>query len=951
MDTPARPRMWWGGWLLASALLALIPILAIMRPGLPNTADGYVHLLRALETTELVRAGHLYPRWAPDFYLGYGYPFFNFYAPGVHLLIAALASTGLGVLRGLVIAQLLALLLYPSGVFLAAYGLLSRRGERAAVAAASLAAAATYLYAPLRFRELFTQGNLSQLLALGWLPWAAWALIEAVRRGSWRWSAAAGLALAGLVYAHHPSAFLAFPALLAFALWLAAVEGRGPRSVATRRGVRLTVAAFSIGVALSAPFWLPAVAEMRYVGISGIETGMFNARQNLVPLRELLAPAAIQDDTALNPPQPISLGSLQTLLAAGGLVAAAVWVIKGDAPLFGRPRPVSGPGRRTAGGRRLGWALLGAAAQLTACLALILPEAGPLWVRLPLARLIAFPWRLLGPALLFAALLAAGAVLALPSRVRGATLLALLVLAPLSVAPYLFPRPFAPVAEPTLADIARYERSDGAARATASANEYLPAWVRDPDPPPTLVEAYLAGETPQRLDRAALPAGSQATLLAAEPLADAYRLTLPVDGQARFLRFYFPGWRATLDGRRVAIAPDPRYGLIQVPVPAGTHDVAIRFGTTPARAAGWLLAALGLAGAALALARGGRPRPPGDAAPPPSGQRAQAGESRSDPVQTKTVALAIAVILLVAGLKTSWIEPRTRWFRQRSPVDAPLAMQHAIHAQFANGIELIGYDQRGPVRQGDELWVRLYWRAVRPLDADFSPFLHLDAPGGEVTWANRTKLHAGDKPSRGWPVEFYVVDEYWLAVPKDTPAVVASLRAGWLDPQGQPVPTLEGGDAATLGQIRVTERSPLRPAAIPGGPAHRFGPAIRLLGHAAALTDMDGTPALDLMLYWQAERAVTEDYTVFVHVFDAANTKAAQGDGPPMNGWYPTSNWAPGQVVADRRIIPLPSAGSAGGPFTVAVGLYRLDDGSRLPVTETGGRRVPNDQVIIGVSP
>src|SRR5512139_1016722 len=84
-------------WLPCAALLALIPILTIVRPGMPNTADGQVHLLRALEASRLLRAGVPYPRWAPDFYFGYGYPFFNFYAPGAHLVISWIALTGLGV--------------------------------------------------------------------------------------------------------------------------------------------------------------------------------------------------------------------------------------------------------------------------------------------------------------------------------------------------------------------------------------------------------------------------------------------------------------------------------------------------------------------------------------------------------------------------------------------------------------------------------------------------------------------------------------------------------------------------------------------------------------------------------------------------------------------------------------------------------------------------------------
>lgn len=279
-------------------------------------------------------------------------------------------------------------------------------------------------------------------------------------------------------------------------------------------------------------------------------------------------------------------------------------------------------------------------------------------------------------------------------------------------------------------------------------------------------------------------------------------------------------------------------------------------------------------------------------------------------------------------------------------------MQHALHTQFANGIELIGYDMgRAAVRQGGKLWVRLYWRTLQPLGRDFSPFLHLDAPTGEVTWANRTKLHAGDKPSRDWPVEFYVVDEYWLTVPEETPAVLATLRAGWLDGTGQAVRTAEGQNAATITQVRVIERRPLTASAVPGGPAYRLGPVIRLLGHTAVRTGTQSASQLDLTLFWQANAAVTEDYTVFVHVLQADNTQAAQGDGPPVNGWYPTSNWAPGQVVVDRRTIPLPGTALATESLTVAVGLYRLGDGSRLPVTTAAGARVPGDQIILPVAP
>ena len=316
-------------WLIAAAALALIPILAIARPGIPHTADGYVHILRTLEVSHLLREGVLYPRWAPDFYLGYGYPFFNFYAPGAHLLAALAALTGLGVLRGVVAVQVIALLLYPTGAYLAARSLFATDAAGRWARPAALVSAALYLYAPLRFRELFTQGNLSQLLALALLPWCAWLLLEAIRRVDLRWSAAAGVALAGLVYAHHPSAFLGFPFLAIYAGAVAIIAGRGDRTATHATGRRLTVggAAFLLGILLSAPFWLPSVAELRYVNITAIESGMFNARLNLLPLTELLSPARILDDAALNPPQPNSLGIAQVVMALAGVAVALKWAL------------------------------------------------------------------------------------------------------------------------------------------------------------------------------------------------------------------------------------------------------------------------------------------------------------------------------------------------------------------------------------------------------------------------------------------------------------------------------------------------------------------------------------------------------------------------------------------------------------------------------------------------
>src|SRR5437764_11945457 len=66
---------------LALALLAGAAAAPLGSAWLPCTDDAPFHLYRAVELGSQLALGHLFPRWAPHMALGYGYPFFNFYAP------------------------------------------------------------------------------------------------------------------------------------------------------------------------------------------------------------------------------------------------------------------------------------------------------------------------------------------------------------------------------------------------------------------------------------------------------------------------------------------------------------------------------------------------------------------------------------------------------------------------------------------------------------------------------------------------------------------------------------------------------------------------------------------------------------------------------------------------------------------------------------------------------
>jgi tetratricopeptide (TPR) repeat protein len=119
-----------------------------------------------------------------------------------------------------------------------------------------------------------------------------------------------------------------------------------------------------------------------------------------------------------------------------------------------------------------------------------------------------------------------------------------------------------------------------------------------------------------------------------------------------------------------------------------------------------------------------------------------------------------------------------------------------------------------------------------------------------------------------------------------------------------------------------------------------FGDTIILSSYTARHDDT----TLDVTLYWEASAPPPEDYQVFVHVVDANNQPVAQGDSGPVDGRYPTSQWRTETLIEDRHTIPLDDLPA--GQYQVRIGLYRLADGARLPITPAD-ERVANDSALV----
>ena len=105
---------------------------------------------------------------------------------------------------------------------------------------------------------------------------------------------------------------------------------------------------------------------------------------------------------------------------------------------------------------------------------------------------------------------------------------------------------------------------------------------------------------------------------------------------------------------------------------------------------------------------------------------------------------------------------------------------------------------------------------------------------------------------------------------------------------------------------------------------------------------------LHLTLTWQATRPFERDLKLFVHLLDASDRIVAQVDPPagagagPEGADYFTSQWDPGQLIANDIVITVP-LDAPPGPYRLAFGLYDGDTLERLPVAGREDGRVVVD--------
>jgi 4-amino-4-deoxy-L-arabinose transferase-like glycosyltransferase len=286
---------------------------------------------------------------------------------------------------------------------------------------------------------------------------------------------------------------------------------------------------------------------------------------------------------------------------------------------------------------------------------------------------------------------------------------------------------------------------------------------------------------------------------------------------------------------------------------------------------------------------------------------------------------------------------------------------HPVDLTYAGQVKLIGYQVTPAVtRPGQPVAVTLYWQTLQPTTENFSLFIHLLGRNRQGIGTIDTYPGLGNLPTSQWKPGQVIRDVYPLRIAPDAAApTLVTISVGWYDFYGnrEGIYALDalGHPTTAAGTFKLVPSAWPEPEA-PHQLAANFDNLITLAGYdiqfdsgpteqSQAGDEMPSGPSFNLTLVWQCNARPEADFTVFAHLVDDEGNIVAQMDRPPLNGDYPTSAWEAGEVITDSMAVPLaPQASSPDtppqGPFWLKVGLYRPQNGARLPVRDAEGQVV-----------
>jgi hypothetical protein len=674
---------------IAFSIIAASPFL--FQPGLPRTNANENHVFRTADYAQAISEGRLYPRWSPNVLGGYGAPIPSFVPPGAAYFPALIQFF---FTDDPVLAVRIVYVLSITFAGTAVYTFVMRRvGAQGAVLACAL-----YVFSPyLASTAPYILGDLPSVMSLMLLPTLLWSVDRLLARNRPPDVAFVALTSAGLLLTHPAQAIVGFSLGSFYMLWFTVTQNR-------QAAWHLVLVGFTLGIGMSAFYWLPALAERGGV--------IWTLMDDVVPLRitfsSLLAVYRLPDPNELVHTPQLSLGIPLVIFTAASLLTGVNY----------RSR-VS-----------FHWFFL----VLGLCLIAI-----ALWIT---PREI---W-LLGPSVLCLSI-AGSSLLLWEKRASAIFPAALIVAIGLSVTSWFAPqwsRDFGSTDAPSQI---QYEQL-GYGIAVLPPGTLVPITTSSSLlPDQTLMNSFASGS----VRKIAVSSGVQVGFLNHFTHGDQFQVNVQSPGVLQILTSYFPGWSATLNNTPLLVHRDPSSGLINLEIPTATSgELVLTLGTTPLRTGAWLLAQVSLGVAILFTL-----------------QRFNRSVDTYEELKllTTTDAKYLGVIVIGLTIVILLVAAPGASFHLAARPGYELQGSTRLQSRTDVGLEALAYrldDTQYSV--GETISLSVYWRALRFLPTNYRTQVSVIDPSTAEPVITTTLRHPGGYPTQRWLTNLYVTDRFEIDI-------------------------------------------------------------------------------------------------------------------------------------------------------------------------------------------
>ncbi len=284
-------------------------------------------------------------------------------------------------------------------------------------------------------------------------------------------------------------------------------------------------------------------------------------------------------------------------------------------------------------------------------------------------------------------------------------------------------------------------------------------------------------------------------------------------------------------------------------------------------------------------------------------------------------------------------------------------IEHPLDATFDNAIKLVGYSANNmDIRPSTYIDVTLYFQALKSIPEDYDVFAQLWMDGKDSVAQSEEAPYSGMYRSRIWQTGEIVPVHLWMQAPNDLTYGRYTLVIGlYRALKGQRL-NVSGADAMIEDDVVAVpdfRYAPLSADADTSAlPSDTFGNTLKLSVQSAQKDDapLSGTQwqvkpgaTINLNLIWQAIQPPPQDYSVFLHLTAASDSKPLAQTDTLILPEYPTGAWRLGDQFAQTLTLTIP-ADLPPGNYDLIAGVYQWQSGTRLAVS-TGSNTLLDNRI------